>query len=120
MAADAVSELRNLTTLLSAERPSSTAIERAASDSPAFTEVDVENPPEVVEFELDDSAELNVAQLTAEFGEPSFVPRMPHQPAQVAFYVQEAGRPAMIAIFASLDDDQEERVRSITLRRDEL
>jgi hypothetical protein len=120
VAADAVSELRDLTTLLSGERPSSSEVERAASASPAFTEVDVDDPPEVVEFELADSVELNVGQLTGEFGEPSFVPRMPHQPAQVAFYVQEAGRPAMVAIFASLDDEDEERVRSLTLRRDEL
>lgn len=120
MADDAVSELRNLADLLSADRPSAGVIERAASGVPAFTEVDVDDPPEIVELDVDDSAELTLPQFTAAFGEPSFVPRMPHRPAQVAFYIEEPGRPARVAIFAALDEDDEQRVRSITLRRDEL
>jgi hypothetical protein len=120
VADDAVSELRKLADLLSADTPSAGEIERAASGVPAFTEVDVDDPPEIVELEVADSVELTLPQLTAAFGEPSFVPRMPHRPAQVAFYVEEPGRPASVAIFASLDEDDEQRVRSVTLRRDEL
>jgi hypothetical protein len=120
VAADAVSELRNLADLLSAGGPPAGVIERAASGAAAFTEVDVDDPPEIVELEVDDSVELTLPQLTAAFGEPSFVPRMPHRPAQVAFYVEKPGAPAGVAIFASLDEDDEQRVRSITLRRDEL
>jgi hypothetical protein len=124
-AADPLAELRALAGLLLQEAPSGTELGRRAGEAKLFSEVDVDEdePPELVELvelELDDSVDLRVDQLRRAFGEPNEVPRLAHRPARVAFYVDQPGSPASVAIFASLDEEDEERVRSIRLRRDEL
>lgn len=121
-AAEAIAELRTLSRLLSGTAPSAAEIQRRAGEAKLFSDVDVDEdePPELVDLELTDSVDLRVDQLAGAFGEPTEVPRLAHRPARVAFYVEEPGSPASVAIFASLDEEDEERVRSITLRRDEL
>lgn len=119
---DAIAELGALGRLLLEAAPSAAEIERRAEESGLFAEVDVDDDevPEVVDLEFADSLEVRLDQLRSAFGKENEVPRMPYRPARVAFYLRELGRPASVAIFASLDDDDEERVRSIMLRRDEL
>ncbi len=118
---DLVDALRQLSRLLSAPAPSSGDLEQRARETPFFTEVavDDDDPPELVELELADSAELTVSELAGAFGEPSPLPRLPERPARVAFYVEESGSPASVALIASLDEDDEDRIRGVVLRRDE-
>lgn len=120
--ADPVAVLRTLSTLLSGAAPSAAELKRRAAESRLFAEVDVddEEPPEVVDLELDGALELRLAELRSAFGEPTEVPPLAYRPPRVAFYVEEPGKPASVAIFASVDEDDEDRVRSIMLRRDEL
>jgi hypothetical protein len=119
--ADLLDALRHLTRLLSAPTASAGDLEARARETRLFADVSVDDdhPPELVELELADSAELTVAQLASAFGEPSPLPRLPERPARVAFYDEEAEGPASVAVIASLDEDDEERVRAIVLRRDE-
>jgi hypothetical protein len=120
--ADPVAVLRALSGLLSDAAPVAAELERRAAESRQFAEVEVddEEPPEVVDLELDGAVELRLAELRNAFGEPTEVPPMPYRPPRVAFYVEEPGKPARVAIFASVDEDDEDRVRSLMLRRDEL
>ena len=120
MAADAIAELGAISRLLLEGAPSAAVIERRAEESGLFADVEVDEPPEVVELELADSLDVRLDELRRAFGDEHEVPRMPYRAARVAFYLREVGRPASVAIFASLDEDDEERVRAFMLRRDEL
>jgi hypothetical protein len=119
---EAIAELRALSGLLFDAVPSSAQIERRAGESGLFADVDVDDdePAELVDLELADSVDLRVDQLQRAFGLPSEMPRLPYRPPRVAFYVNRPGSPARVAILASLDEQDENCVHSITLRRDEL
>ena len=124
MAEGVVDVIRDLCRLLFSDAPSADRLAEQANSSGLFGEVEVDDeaPPELVELELADSASVTVDELAAAFGEPSPLPLLhPDRPSRVAFYVEEAGRPASVAVIASLADDEEEggRVSAITLRRDE-
>jgi hypothetical protein len=120
--ADAVDELHALSRLLLESAPSAAAIERRAEESGLFADVDVDedDPPELVDLELLESLDVRLEQLRSAFGPPTDVPPLVDRPPRVAFYVREPGKPASVAIFVSLDEDDEDRVRAIMLRRDEL
>jgi hypothetical protein len=120
--ADAVDELHALSRLLLESAPSAAAIERRAEESGLFADVDVDedDPPELVDLELLESLDVRLEQFRSAFGPPTDVPPLVDRPPRVAFYVREPGKPASVAIFASLDEDDEDRVRAIMLRRDEL
>lgn len=122
--ADAVDEVHALSRLLLESAPSAAAVERRAEESGLFADVDVDvdedDPPELVELELLESLDVRLEQFRSAFGSPTDVPPLVDRPPRVAFYVREPGKPASVAIFASLDEDDEDRVRAIMLRRDEL
>lgn len=114
--------LRALGGLLSDAAPTAAQLEQRAAASGLFAEVDVDDevPPEVVDLELDGAVDVRLADLRGALGEATEVPPLADRPRRVAFYVEEPGKPARVAIFASLDEDDDDRVRSFMLRRDEL
>jgi hypothetical protein len=122
VADDVVTVLRELSRLLAAGAPAD-EIAAPAKASALFEEVDVDEdePTELVEVELADSVRVTRDELAQAFGEPTALPLVhPGRPKRVAYYPTEIGGPATVAVIASLDDDEETRVRAITLRRDEL
>jgi hypothetical protein len=85
----------------------------------AGVEVDEDEPAELVDLELAESADLTRDELAQAFGEPTALPLVhPGRPKRVAYYPDEIEGPSTVAVIVSLADD-EARVRAITLRRDE-
>jgi hypothetical protein len=79
--------------------------------------------PSDVTLTLSETAKLTLADLQAEFGDYSNVPRMrPGQAYSVAFYVDIPQKPFTCTIFASLKPDAEvedsSAVASLNVRRD--
>lgn len=121
MADGVVNVIRDLCRLLSSGEPPARQLAERADSSGLFdqVEVDDEEPTELLELELADSVSVTTDELAEAFGEPVPLPLLhPDRPSRVAYYVQEAGRPASVAVIASLADE-EGRVSAITLRRDE-
>jgi hypothetical protein len=122
VAGDVVTVLREVSRRLVAGAPAE-EIAAPAEASGLFDEVEVDDdePAELVDLELADSAHVTRDELAQAFGEATPLPLVhPGRPQRVAYYPTEIGGPATVAVIASLDDDEETRVRAITLRRDEL
>ena len=119
MADDVITIVREVSRRLADGAPAA-EIAAPAEASGLFADVDVDEdePAELVDLELAESAEVTRDELAQAFGEPTALPLAhPGRPKRVAYYPAQIAGPATVAVIASLADD-EARVRAITLRRD--